>query len=227
MKRLPVGYRLNNPGNIDHNPRNHWQGLNDPPYQGRHCWFIKGVYGIRAIAVLLINYQDNTKNSKNPIDTIVEHISRWAPAIENNTEAYIDHVDEIHPKTRFDQLDMHDYDDLMPTVKGIILHELGNPRDYGKSEWFSQDEIDEGLRMAGVVKNTPKPIVQSKTIQGAGVSLAGGAAVGIATVVDAAKEAQNLVQPGTIMAIMLAVLIVVGSAWAIYARLRTRKVSGE
>ena len=133
----------------------------------------------------------------------------------------------MHPKSRLDTLDMHTYDDLMPTVKGIIRHELGDPRGYGMSEWFSQDEIDEGLRMAGVVKTTPKPIAESKTIQGASAAAFGGTGIGIISVVDAAKDAQHLVQPGTIMAITLAVLIVVGSAWPIYARLRTRRVSGE
>lgn len=226
MKKPPIGYRLNNPGNIVHNPRNHWQGLDAPSFEGRFCRFKHPRYGIRAMAVLLINYQDKTKNNEDPVDTIAEMISRWAPSHENNTDAYIKAVDRMHPRGVLDTLDMHDYNDIMPLIKAIIRHELGEPENHGLVEWYPQSMIDEGLRMAGVVPNAPKPMVKSKTLQGASTAAIGGTGLGILSVVEAAKEAQTLVQPGTILAIALALIIVIGSGWAIYSRLKRRQVEG-
>lgn len=234
MTDLPRGFRNHNPGNIDYNLRNKWQGLDDPPLEiqtktsgkPRFCRFKAAKWGIRAIARTIITYYDKTKDSQNPIDTISEVINRWAPAIENHTIAYIQSVDRSHPKRATETLDFHSYEDLMPLVKGIINHELGDPRRYGKSEWYTQAEIDEGLRLAGVVRARPKPIIKSTTIQGSSAGLVSGAGIGTLTVVEAAREAQNLVQPGTIIAIILAAIIVGSSLWVIYNRMKRRNLEG-
>lgn len=234
MTDLPRGYRNNNPGNIEYSKKNPWQGLDDPPIEietktsgkPRFCRFKDPKWGIRAIARVIITYHDKTANSENPVDTISEVIKRWAPAIENNTIAYISAVTKRHRKGANEPLNFHDYDDLMPLVKGIIEHELGSHARYGRREWYSQDIIDEGLRLAGVVRNRPKPVVKSTTIQGSGAAAVGGAGLGAIAVVDAAREAQTLVEPGTILAGVLVLIIIGGSLWTIYNRLKRRRVEG-
>ena len=52
------GYRNCNPGNIDYNERNRWQGQVGIEARGRFAVFSEHRWGIRAIAVLLITYQD-------------------------------------------------------------------------------------------------------------------------------------------------------------------------
>ncbi len=51
------GIRNNNPGNIDHNPKNKWQGQlqHDPKIEKRFCRFESPEYGIRALMKLLCN----------------------------------------------------------------------------------------------------------------------------------------------------------------------------
>jgi len=84
---LPRGIRNNNPGNIRHG--SNWQGLNpnsrniDPAF----CVFTSSVYGIRALAKVLINYK-----KIHSLNTVRQIISRYAPPNENQTTAYIQSV---------------------------------------------------------------------------------------------------------------------------------------
>ena len=48
----PRGIRNNNPGNIEHNGTN-WQGMDNPPHDGRFIRFVTPQYGIRAMARVL------------------------------------------------------------------------------------------------------------------------------------------------------------------------------
>ena len=88
-KATPRGIRNNNPGNIDYNPSVKWQGLADPPREpeGRFCRFAAPKWGIRAIARLLITYQD-----QHDLNTVRGIINRWAPPIENDSDAYVNAV---------------------------------------------------------------------------------------------------------------------------------------
>ena len=87
MNQLPRGIRNNNPGNIRHG--SNWQGLNpnsrniDPAF----CVFTSSVYGIRALAKVLINYK-----KIHGLNTVRQIISRYAPPNENQTTAYIQSV---------------------------------------------------------------------------------------------------------------------------------------
>ena len=78
------GYRNRNPGNIEHVPANKWQGLAEPPSDGRFCRFTTHEFGIRALAALLVTYQDRHK-----LRTPRAIIERWAPKVENDTAAYV------------------------------------------------------------------------------------------------------------------------------------------
>jgi hypothetical protein len=181
-RALPLGYRNNNPGNIEYNPRNRWNGLADPPrddYKGRFCRFKSAADGIRVIAYLIIKYQDaHLAHDGTTIDTIRDVIERWAPTIENNVEAYVRAVDKIHPAGPYDTLDFRKYEHLEPLVRGIIEHENGNPRSFGLRQWYTQEVIDEGLRRAGVV---PRPGGATPKKQDAQMTATTAAAVGSGT----------------------------------------------
>ena len=88
MAQEPRGLRNNNPLNIDFNPANKWQGLDrDQPSDGRFCRFVSMAYGIRAAAALLVSYQD-----RYGLNTVRGIIGRWAPPVENDTNAYANTV---------------------------------------------------------------------------------------------------------------------------------------
>jgi hypothetical protein len=79
--KQPRGIRNHNPGNIRRNG-DPWQGLAKDQTDREFFTFQSAVYGIRALARLLITYQD-----KYGLCTIETIIGRWAPAVENNTKA--------------------------------------------------------------------------------------------------------------------------------------------
>jgi len=173
------GYRNNNPGNIDWNARNKWQGqtgietTGSPP---RFATFQSAEYGIRALAVLLTTYQD-----RHNLRTIREIIKRWAPGNENNTDAYVSAVGRaMGVPTEVQKLDMHTYADLRPLVEAIITHELGG-------QPYPAAVIDEGLRLAGV----PKPVT---TASEAAATSTGKGALTVAAAASAAATAAPAMQ---------------------------------
>jgi hypothetical protein len=166
------GYRNRNPGNIGYVPANKWQGqagIEPPPAAGaraRFAVFPAHEWRIRALAVLLIAYQD-----KHGLRTIREIISRWAPSNENATDAYIRHVADLTGRGADVPLNLHDIADLRPLVVAIITHELGG-------QPYTDAVIDEGLRRAGVVRlvRTVRDAAATGTGKGAGAVTAAVAA---------------------------------------------------
>ena len=142
----PRGIRNNNPGNIDYNPRNQWQGQlkPDPMIEARFARFDTPENGIRALGKLLINYRgkDGMPGVGGPgIDTIVETINRWAPSIENNTGAYVQAVARAVGVAPDQVINIRELRTLRAVVVEIIRHENGgNP--------YSAAVIDEGVRRA-------------------------------------------------------------------------------
>lgn len=142
----PRGVRNNNPGNIDFNAANKWQGQlgKEPGPNGRFAVFDTPENGIRALAKLLINYRgkDGIPGVGGPgIDTVRETINRWAPAKENNTEAYIQAVSRKLGVQPNDKIDITKEATLRVFVISIIEHENG-------MQPYSVDVIDEGVRRA-------------------------------------------------------------------------------
>lgn len=82
--KTPIAVRNNNPLNIRFTPMNNWLGQSGE--EKGFCTFKDLNYGCRAALFLLNAY------IKRGYDTIPKIISRWAPASENNTKAYIDYV---------------------------------------------------------------------------------------------------------------------------------------
>ena len=100
--KLPRGIRNNNPLNIRLSS-DKWQGQINPSGNANvndnnsslkgesdFCQFYTMEYGWRAAFVILCR----TYYGKYKLRTIRDIVSRWAPAKENNTEAYIRHVSD-------------------------------------------------------------------------------------------------------------------------------------
>ncbi len=108
----------NNPGNIRKSSIA-WHGAivgSDPAF----VTFDTAGNGIRAMAKLLLTYQ-----RQHGLDTIAELLERWAPAVENDSFAYIDDVATrlgIDPDER---IDLGDPARLAGLCGAIIRHENG------------------------------------------------------------------------------------------------------
>ncbi|MBL1277447.1 MAG: hypothetical protein COB30_015305 [Ectothiorhodospiraceae bacterium] len=127
------GIRNNNPGNIRHSSAQ-WDGMRLTQSDSAFVQFTSPVYGLRALAKLLFNYQ-----RLYGINTVRGIISRWAPSSENNTEAYIFVVANalnVHPDG---PLDMRS---AMPElVAAIVKHENG-------AQPYSLAMIGDGIALA-------------------------------------------------------------------------------
>lgn len=140
------GLRNNNPGNIDYNSRNAWQGQlpPDPLIEKRFARFDTPENGIRALAKLLLAYRgkDGMPGAGGPgIDTVHETINRWAPSVENNTIAYVSAVAKAAGVGPVQRIDIRDPAILTAVVTAIIAHENGiNP--------YSLATVKEGVRRA-------------------------------------------------------------------------------
>jgi hypothetical protein len=134
LQKIPRGIRNNNPGNIEYSPNTKWQGLATTPSDGRFCKFESAKYGIRALCIILRNYQ-KTYN----LSTVRQIIDRWAPPVENNTDAYVMDVAKAVGVAPTTKINLGAADTLLALAKGIIKHENGyNP--------YSDDEILEAMR---------------------------------------------------------------------------------
>jgi hypothetical protein len=172
------GYRNRNPGNIEHNERNKWLGLDNPPSDGRFCRFTEHRYGIRALAVLMMAYQD-----RHGCDTVAKIIERWAPKHENPTKNYAAAVAKNLGIGPHDRINAHDPETMLRLVEGIIRFELGG-------QPYSERELWEGLELAGFVRPRPATIIDAVgTDTGKGTLTA--AVAGAAAVVSQAEPVIN------------------------------------
>ena len=139
MIKQPRGIRNNNPGNIDYNKNNQWNGqigIETGVPKPRFAKFDTPENGIRALAKLLLNYQ-----RLHNLNTVREIINRWAPPVENVTSAYVKAcaralgVDENEP------INLADRRLLKLLTVAIIKHENG-------SQPYSDLVIDAGIREA-------------------------------------------------------------------------------
>lgn len=191
MARQTLGVRLNNPGNIEKS-KDSWQGLVAKLLQKhpRFFTFINAVYGIRAIARILITYQDKRKaRDGSEIDTVREMIERWAPPEENDTNSYVAHVRQrlgLNGDEYPDEINVHDYDDARELVVAIIKHENAGYE-------YPDSVIDEGLRLAGI-QPPIKALRNERDVQGNGVALTGAILVGGAELIRASEPALPLLQ---------------------------------
>jgi hypothetical protein len=130
----PRGVRNNNPGNVMRG-EDQWQGEitgNDP----RYASFSTPEAGIRAMGKTLITYQD-----KHGLNTVEGIVSRWAPATENNTAAYIGTVAKALGVKSDQAIDLHDTNTLARITKAMIGVENGK-------QPYTDAQITAGLNAA-------------------------------------------------------------------------------
>lgn len=207
---VPRGIRNNNPGNIRRSA-DPWQGLAKDQNDDAFFQFAEPKWGIRALARVLISYQD-----KHGLRTVRAIISRWAPPVENKTSSYIDHVAHRLGVGADDPLDIHDYRVLRGLVEAIIAHENGQ-------QPYTDAQIDAGLVLAGV-EPPIRPLSETRTVKGAQVA-AGATALGVvAEAVDKIQPAVPLLQRiAEVAPWVLAVLALAGIGYVIWARYDDRR----
>jgi hypothetical protein len=206
----PRGIRNNNPGNIRRSG-DPWQGLAKDQNDDAFFQFAEPKWGIRALARVLISYQD-----KHGLRTVRAIISRWAPPVENKTSSYIDHVAHRLGVGADDPLDIHDYRVLRGLVEAIIAHENGQ-------QPYTDAQIDAGLVLAGV-EPPERPIAKTRTIKGAQIAAG-------ATALGAAAEAVQQLQPAIpllqrvaeVAPWLLAALALAGIGYVVWARFDDRR----
>jgi hypothetical protein len=130
---LPRGIRNNNPGNIKMGDS--WQGSAGD--DGTFIIFADMSWGTRALATALTNMQ------KRGVNTIQDIISTWAPASENNTNAYVNAVSKDMGIPPSEVLSM-DQDTLASLMRAIINHENGA---VNSSTYVSDQDLYAGIGM--------------------------------------------------------------------------------
>ena len=134
-QQLPRGIRNNNPGNIRHGEN--WLGLNPNGLNidSAFCVFTAPVYGIRALAKVLVNYK-----RIHGLNTVRQIVSRYAPPNENQTTAYIQSVAKqlgVYPDT---VIDIEERGVLTVFIKAIIRMENG-------IQPYSDELIQQGIEL--------------------------------------------------------------------------------
>lgn len=173
--------RDNNPGNLRKNTTDKWQGLAVVQADTAFFTFTDITYGIRALALTLVAYQD-----RNGCETVFDFISRFAPPSDNNpTAAYAANVAaHIGIGTRAG-CDVHKYEFMRPMVEAIITQESG--ADWSKS--LTGAQLDKGLVLAGI--QPPKKSLML-TPQVVGSAIAGAATVAQPIVQQVQEQLQPL-----------------------------------
>ncbi len=130
----PRGIRNNNPGNI-RKSADKWQGMSAQQTDTAFVQFTAPVYGLRALAKLLQNYQ-----AKYGLSTIRSIITRWAPPSENNTTAYINAVAAAVGQGADVAIDLYARPEILAKLmRAIVAHENGASwRDYYPESLYQQ-----------------------------------------------------------------------------------------
>ena len=124
---LPRGIRNNNPGNIKRSSTR-WEGLADPDemtdFQRREtvfCVFREPVWGLRAMARILFNYQHLHR-----LTSVDAMIGRWAPPEDNNaTDAYAAFVAKRMGLNVGETFDFLKSDLASPMIQAMVRMENG------------------------------------------------------------------------------------------------------
>lgn len=171
--KLPRGIANQNPGNLRITPTK-WKGKIVPSRDPEFETFASPEMGIRAMARdLLTGYRRGE-------DTVEKIIKAWAPPSENDTKAYVRMVAKAMGIRASEKIDVDDYATMSKLVRAIIRHENGDPRKYGRSEWYPDETIRAALFDAGVADTpgrAPATTVEGRGAQAATVGATGTAAI--------------------------------------------------
>lgn len=119
-RQEPRGIRNCNPLNI--RIGNTWMGERPNPDDNEFEQFVNMECGIRAGFVILRRYIRRYK-----LNTIRLIVSRWAPATENHTEAYIKKVADHMKKDPDEEILFDDKEIMCQLVDAMIRVECGKP----------------------------------------------------------------------------------------------------
>jgi len=145
---VPRGIRNHNPGNIERDGTR-WQGMALGQLDARFVVFREAKWGLRAIARILITYQDRRRAADGSrIDTVRKFIERWAPPGENDTEAYARMVARMLEVRPDEPIDVYEYDTMLALVRAIVRFENGVAPE--ATDWYPIDTYVDGLRLAGL-----------------------------------------------------------------------------
>ena len=210
MSDLPRGIRNHNPGNIERT-RDRWQGMAaDQSADPRFVVFTAPEFGIRALVKLLLNYERMGFDSPRKI------ITRFAPHVENKTDAYVANVARALGVGPDDVVDLDRFDVMLPLVKAIIQQENGR-------QPYSAEVLREGLRLGGVADAPARPKLGLVQIAAGGLATAAGYSEPIRGAADALTpfgEAPAVNHIRTALLTLAALMVLAGllAAW-----LRARK----
>jgi len=133
MRDRPRGIRNDNPGNIERT-NDTWMGMSyDQSGDSRFVVFSAPVYGLRALMIVLRNYQ-----KLYDLNTIEQIVTRWAPPHENPTDKYIWHVSTKMGVASTAPIDLDDRETLVRLTKAMVRHENGTPPD-DRKDWYDED----------------------------------------------------------------------------------------
>ena len=189
-----------NPGNLRRSA-DPWQGLAEQQNDPEFFTFVSMEYGIRAMARVLIAYQD-----RHGIRSIRRIINRYAPPTENKTASYIDVVASRSGFRPDDEIDLHTYAHMRPLIEAMVEVECG--RGHG----IPAKQFDEGLRLAGIVDPTPKTVTQTvtQTHTGQATTLVAAAGVVGTAASQAAPVLDTLGKLSPVVAVALIVVVAAG-----------------
>jgi len=226
MTKVSRGIRNHNPGNI-RKSKDKWQGLADSQPDAEFFTFKDPTYGIRAMARLLINYQDDYG-----LNTVAKIINRWAPPVgrvpetgkeyTQNTSGYAKQVALGMGVGVHDVIDVHNFDHLEPMIRAMIKHE----NNLQGTAWvfpYTDSQVTKGLVLAGV-EPKKQDLKGSTTIKASQVAAGATAVSVVAEIVDKTAPAFPLLgQLAEYAPMVLGIITIAAIGYIVYARIEDRK----
>jgi len=210
------GLRSNNPLNIDYHSSMKWQGMADPPSDGRFVRFTSLAYGLRAGFLNARAYKH-----KHGIRTLGAYMQRFAPVGAENPKTYHEFVSKTTGIPLDAPIDLDDRATIQPILRAQAAFECG----------ITVEEVDARMpkEVWDAAWSLARPISQSRTIRGSAaavVSAAAGAVIEVATdVLPQAADAATIVTPiwPEVARWVLISVALAGAALAFYSRLQARQ----
>ena len=131
----PRGIRNNNPGNLRPLDSGNWDGQSGVD-SGNYITFSTSAWGLRALAHNLYSYGAN-----DGINTLSATANRWAPASENDPNAYAATLSSVSGLGVSDTIDLTDKATNLAVMRGIVQAENGE--EMPGVPWFSDAELSQ------------------------------------------------------------------------------------